>query len=125
MEKKIILTKEAPAPIGPYSQAVLCGNTLYCSGQIALDEKGVMHNESIEAEAVQVMKNIGLVLKEAGMNYTHIVKTSIFLKDMNDFQKVNEVYTSYFNYDFPARETVEVSRLPKDAHVEISIIALK
>lgn len=125
MEKKIILSTEAPSPIGPYSQAVLSGNTLYCSGQIALDQTGVMHNDSIESETAQVMKNVGMVLKAAGMDYSNIVKTSIFLTDMKDFAKVNQEYAKYFSSDFPARETVQVSALPKDANVEISIIAVK
>ena len=125
MEKKIILSAEAPAPIGPYSQAVMSGNTLYCSGQIALDTDGNMHTDSIEAETHQVMKNVGSVLKAAGMDYSNIVKTTIFITDMNDFAKINGVYASYFTADFPARETVQVSALPKAAHVEISVVAVK
>ena len=125
MEKKIILSTEAPAPIGPYSQAVLSGNTLYCSGQIALDSEGIMHTDRIEAETHQVMKNVGSVLKAAGMDYSNIVKTTIFITDMNDFTKINGVYASYFTADFPARETVQVSALPKAAHVEISVVAIK
>ena len=125
MDKKIILSAEAPAPIGPYSQAVLIGNTLYCSGQIALDGNGQMHNDSIETETKQVMKNVGEVLKAAGLDYSHIVKTSIFITDMNDFAKINGIYARFFNTDFPARETVQVSALPKGANVEISVIAVK
>lgn len=126
MEKKtIIFTAEAPAPIGPYSQAVLSGNTLYCSGQIALDTEGKLLNDSLETEAKRVMHNIGKVLEAAGMNYSNIVKTSIFLTDMNDFAKVNEIYSAYFETDFPARETVQVSALPKGAKVEISVIAAR
>lgn len=125
MDKKIILSAEAPAPIGPYSQAVLIGNTLYCSGQIALDGNGQMHNDSIEMETEQVMKNVGEVLKAAGLDYSHIVKTSIFITDMNDFAKINGIYARFFNTDFPARETVQVSALPKGANVEISVIAVK
>lgn len=125
MEKKIILSQMAPSPIGPYSQAVQIGNTLYCSGQIALDSNGNFHNESIETEAKQVMENIGHVLKAAEMDYHHITKTTIFLMDMNDFAAVNTVYASYFKSDFPARETVQVAGLPKGARVEISVIAVK
>jgi 2-iminobutanoate/2-iminopropanoate deaminase len=125
MDKKIILSAEAPAPIGPYSQAVLIGNTLYCSGQIALDGNGQMHNDSIEMETEQVMKNVGEVLKAAGLDYSHIVKTSIFITDMNDFAKINGIYARFFKTDFPARETVQVSALPKGANVEISVIAVK
>lgn len=125
MEKKIIFTGQAPAPIGPYSQAVHIGNTLYCSGQIALDTNGNLLNENIETETVQVMKNIGNLLKAAGFDYSDIVKTTIFLTDMADFAKVNAVYTEYFSKDFPARETVQVSALPKGANVEISVTAVK
>ncbi len=125
MEKKIIHTHNAPQPIGPYSQAVLNGNTLYCSGQIALDGQGNLVTGSIEEETRQVMKNIGELLSAAGMDYTHIIKTSIFLTDMNDFAKVNAEYARSFTDKFPARETVQVSALPKGAHVEISIIAAK
>jgi 2-iminobutanoate/2-iminopropanoate deaminase len=123
--KTIINTKEAPAPIGPYSQAVKAGNMLFVSGQIAIQpSSGEILTSTIEEETHQVMKNIGAILKEAGANYADIVKTGIFLRDMNDFAKVNTVYGTYFTADFPARETVEVSRLPKDVNVEISVIAL-
>jgi 2-iminobutanoate/2-iminopropanoate deaminase len=125
MEKKIILTTKAPSPIGPYSQAVHIGNTLYCSGQIALDSEGNLMTESIAVETKQVMQNIGEVLKTAGMDYSHIVKTSIFLTDMNDFANVNTVYSGFFTSDFPARETVQVSALPRGVHVEISVIAVR
>ena len=126
MEKKVILTKKAPAPIGPYSQAVLVDGTLYCSGQIAINAAtGEQITSDVEAEMTQVMKNIGYVLEEAGMDYSDIIKTGIFLKDMNDFNKINSIYATYFTNDFPARETVEVARLPKDAAVEISVIAKK
>lgn len=124
--KNIIYTANAPQPIGPYSQAVQVGNTLFASGQIAIDP--LTQNlilDTIEEETNQVMKNIGEVLNAAGMDYTHIVKTSIFLKDMNQFSQVNAVYGSYFKSDFPARETVQVSRLPKEVNVEISVIAMK
>ena len=122
MNAEIIFTKNAPEPIGPYSQAVKAGNLLFCSGQIALDPAtGAMVEADVSAQATQVMKNIQALLAAAGTDMSHIVKTTIFLKDMNDFPKVNEVYGSYFKSNFPARETVEVSRLPKDALVEISV----
>lgn len=124
--KKIINTSSAPAPIGPYNQAVLAGNTLYVSGQIALDaETGKMLNDSMADETRQVMKNITAVLTEAGMSFKNIVKTTIFLKNLGDFNVVNEIYGSFFKDNFPARETVEVSKLPKDANVEISVIAVQ
>ena len=122
--KQILETTAAPSPIGPYSQAVKAGNMLFVSGQIAIQPPtGALKLDSIEEETHQVMTNIGAILKEADADYTHIVKTGIFLRDMNDFAKVNEIYGSYFTGDFPARETVQVSRLPKDVNVEISVIA--
>lgn len=124
--KTIIKSDHAPAPIGPYSQAVLAGNMLFVSGQIGTDPAvGEYVPADVETEAHQVMRNIGEVLKSAGVGYADIVKTSIFLKDMNDFGKVNAVYGSYFEKDFPARETVQVSVLPKNCKVEISVIALR
>ncbi len=125
--KRIIKTNNAPAPIGPYSQAVMAGNTLYTSGQIAIDpESGEMVDSDVEAETDQVMKNMQAVLNEADMDFTDVVKSSIFLKDMDDFQKVNTIYAKYFNEDeAPARETVQVARLPKDVRVEISMIAIR
>jgi 2-iminobutanoate/2-iminopropanoate deaminase len=126
MEKKIIVTPDAPLPIGPYSQAVMIGNTLYCSGQIPLDAAtGNLINDSIEAETKKAMENVGQLLKAAGMDYSHIVKTSIFITDMNQFSRINGVYATFFTEAFPARETVQVSRLPKDANVEISVVAVK
>ncbi|MDQ3052138.1 MAG: RidA family protein [Bacteroidota bacterium] len=123
--KTIIKTEDAPAPIGPYNQAVLANNTLYVSGQIALDTvTGKMMQDSIAEEAKQVMKNIGAILKYAEMDFGNIVKTTIFLKNLGDFAAVNEIYGSFFSGDYPARETVEVSRLPKEANVEISVIAV-
>lgn len=123
--KKIIQTSHAPKPIGPYSQAVFINGVLYASGQIAIDpETGEIIDKSIEEETQQVMKNIGAVLAEAGMSYGHIVKTSIFLSDMDYFAQVNEVYGKYFEKDFPARETVAVKTLPKNVNVEISVIAV-
>lgn len=117
-----IYSKEAPEPIGPYTQAVQYGNTIFLSGQIGIDRTGEFVSEDVVQQTNQVMKNIGFVLKEAGLSYENIIKTSIFLKDMNDFPKVNDAYASYFQDQFPARETVEVSRLPKDAKVEISVV---
>ena len=124
--KKIIQTDKSPAPIGPYSQAVLAGNTLYVSGQIALNPAdGQLVTINIIREANQVMENIGAILKEAGFDFNNIVKTTIFLKDLQNFQTVNEVYGNYFKDNFPARETVEVSALPRNVNVEISVIAVK
>ena len=121
--KKIIYTKDAPDAIGPYSQAILSNNTLYCSGQIAIDNKGILKNKSIEEETKQIIKNIAAVLKKAEMDFSNVVKTTIFLKDMNDFSIVNNIYQKTFENEPPARETVEVSRLPKDVNIEISVIA--
>lgn len=122
--KQIINTPNAPAPIGPYNQAVLVNGFLYVSGQIALDpDSGELKTGDIETETHQVMKNMLAILEAAGMNISNVVKTSIFLSDMNNFGKVNEVYGSYFTTGYPARETVQVSRLPKDVNVEISVVA--
>ncbi len=125
--KKIIQTDKAPAPIGPYSQAVLIGDTLYTSGQIALDaESGELIISTIAEETHKVMTNMKAVLNAAGMNFENVVKSSIFLSSMQNFQAVNEVYATYFNEsEAPARETVEVSELPKKVNVEISMIAVK
>jgi 2-iminobutanoate/2-iminopropanoate deaminase len=124
--KKIINTPNAPDPIGPYSQAVRYGDMLYVSGQIAIDpSNGQLEMKDIVSETTQVMKNIGAILKEAGYDYSNIIKTSIFLTDMQNFQAVNEVYGKYFTADFPARETVQVSVLPKNVNVEISVTAAK
>ncbi|MFN6946234.1 MAG: RidA family protein [Cytophagaceae bacterium] len=126
MSKTIIESKNAPAPIGPYSQAVLSGNTLYVSGQIALDPvSGELVQGGIIEETHQVMKNIDAILKEAGMDFINVVKCSIFVKDLGNFATINKVYGEYFVSSPPARETVEVSRLPKDVNVEISCIAIK
>jgi len=124
--KKIITTTKAPAPIGPYNQAVLSGNTLYTSGQIAIDPiAGELVVDNIQTEARQVMQNLKAILDEVQMSFENVIKTTIFLKDMNDFAKVNEVYGSYFNDDTaPARETVAVANLPKFVNVEISVIAV-
>ena len=125
--KTIIQTPKAPAPIGPYNQAILVDNTLYASGQIALDPKTMeLVNRDIETETTQVMKNLSEVLKAAGMDFANLLKTTIFLYDMGDFAAVNEVYGSYFNHEIaPARETVQVAALPKNVRVEISVIAVR
>lgn len=123
MNKSTVQSEKAPLPIGPYSQAVRTGNLLFISGQVALDTAGSLHTASIEDETRQVMTNLQEILKAAGADFSHVVKTTIFLSDMNDFARVNEVYGSYFKSQPPARETVQVSRLPKDVHVEISCIA--
>tara|TARA_B000000557_G_scaffold51733_1_gene39820 strand:+ start:720 stop:1097 length:378 start_codon:yes stop_codon:yes gene_type:complete len=123
--KKIIKTNEAPEPIGPYNQAIEAGEFIFLSGQIGIDvDTGELINENIQAETNQVMRNIESVLKASNRNFDNVVKSTIFLKDLNDFSIVNEVYSKYFkNKISPARETVEVARLPKDANVEISVIA--
>lgn len=125
--KKIIFTEKAPAPIGPYSQAVLMGNTLYTSGQIAINpENGEIVLDSIEAETKQVMENMKAVLEAGGMTFENVVKTTIFIMDMNDFARINSVYGSYFDESTaPARETVQVACLPKNVNVEISMVAIK
>jgi len=126
MSKEIIFTDKAPTPIGPYSQAVLVDNTLYVSRQIGIDQYAdAWINETIEKETEQVMKNLGYVLEAAGMNFSNIVKCSIFISDMNDFSRINSVYANYFDEAPPARETVQVSVLPKNVNVEISCIAVK
>jgi 2-iminobutanoate/2-iminopropanoate deaminase len=124
--KKIIKTPLAPAPIGPYNQAVLAGNTLYVSGQIAIDpQTGELLQGSIEEETQLVMQNLKAVLREANMDFSHVVKASIFVKNMHQFGQINEVYGKYFSANqAPARETVEVANLPKFVNVEISVIAV-
>ncbi len=124
MPKEVIHTAAAPAPIGPYSQAIRSGDMLFVSGQIALDpSSGQLITDEIGRETDRVMKNLEAILKDAGFGFNKVVKTTIFLRDMNDFPKVNEVYGKYFTAQPPARETVQVSRLPKDVNVEISCIA--
>ncbi len=124
MEKKIIQTNQAPAPIGPYNQAVAAGGFLFISGQICIKpDTGEMNNTDIQAETHQVMHNLKAVLQEAGMDFSNVVKTTIFLSDMALFSEVNEIYGKYFEGDFPARETVAVKGLPKNVNVEISMIA--
>ncbi|MGZ3839673.1 MAG: RidA family protein [Flavisolibacter sp.] len=126
MEKKIINTKNAPAPIGPYNQAILVNDTLYISGQVCIDPaNGQLKNRDIQDETHQVMQNLKAILQEAGLGFNHVVKTTIFITDMNRFSEINEIYGKYFSGDFPARETVQVSALPKLVNVEISMIAVK
>lgn len=128
MERQIINTSSAPAPIGPYNQAVLVGDTLYISGQICIDPvSGSLRNQDIQQETHQVMHNLRAILAAADMTFHHVVKTTIFITDMNRFSEINEVYGKYFdsNSTFPARETVQVSALPKFVNVEISMIAVK
>lgn len=124
--KKIIETQNAPAPIGPYNQAVLSNGTLYMSGQIAINPKdGELKTESIEMETRQVMSNVEAVLIAADMHWKDVVKCSIFLSDMGNFTEINDIYAEYFKTNPPARETVEVSKLPKGVNIEISCVAAK
>lgn len=126
MEKQIITTTNAPAPIGPYNQAVLAGNILFISGQIPIDPStGELKNKDLQEETHQVMHNLKAILQQAGMDFGHVVKTTIFITDMKRFSEMNEVYGKYFDKDFPARETVQVSALPRFVNVEISMIAVK
>jgi len=126
MEKKIVYSTNAPKAIGPYSQAVWAGDLLFLSGQIALHPTtGELVQENIQVETAQVMRNIEAILTEAGLSFSSVIKTTIFLKNMDDFAVVNEAYASYFSANFPARETVQVSKLPKDVNVEISVVAMK
>jgi 2-iminobutanoate/2-iminopropanoate deaminase len=126
MSKTIINTPNAPAPIGPYNQAILTGNMLFISGQICLDPAtGTLKNNDIQEETHQVMHNLKAILKEAGIDFGNVVKTTIFLTDMHLFSEVNEVYGKYFEGEFPARETVQAGALPKFVNVEISMIAVK
>ncbi len=126
MSKTIINSPKAPAPIGPYQQAVKVGNMLFVSGQIPIDQaKGTIVSDTVENEAKQVMTNLGYILEAAGLTFENVVKTSIFLKNMDDFQTINKIYGAYFKEETaPARETVQVARLPRDVSVEISIIAV-
>ena len=126
MSKEIVFSKNAPAPIGPYSQAVKTGNFLYISGQIALDaDSGELINENITEETHAVMRNLDAILSAAHFSFIDVVKCSIYIRNMEDFAAINEAYGQYFKTSPPARETVEVSRLPKDVNVEISCIAAK
>ena len=125
--KKIIFTEKAPAPIGPYSQAVLSGNTLYTSGQVAINPaNGELVLESIEVETEQVMQNLKAVLEAANMTFENVIKATIFIMNMGDFARINAIYGKYFNEaTAPARETVQVATLPKNVNIEISMIAVK
>ena len=127
MTKKIIFTTDAPAPIGPYNQAILIGNTLYTSGQIALNPETMeLVLDDIETETKQVMENLKAILEASNMTFENVVKTTIFIADMNDFSKINSVYGTYFNEETaPARETVQVACLPKNVNIEISMIAIQ
>jgi 2-iminobutanoate/2-iminopropanoate deaminase len=126
MDRIIIRTNKAPEPIGPYNQAVLAGDTLYISGQICIDpSSGELKNKNLNEETHQVMQNLKTLLLEANMGFNHVVKTTIFITDMNRFKEINDVYGSYFDGDFPARETVQVAALPRFVNVEISMIAVK
>ena len=125
MSKNIIQTSEAPEPLGPYSQAVSSGKMLFVSGQIPLDpQTGELVTGNIEEETKMVMRNIQAILQAGGTDFSRVVKCSIFVKDLNDFSRINQVYGDYFPQQPPARETVEVNRLPKDVNVEISCIAI-
>ena len=126
MQKKVIFSKSAPKAIGPYSQAIKVDNFLFLSGQIGLNHKTQkLENKNLISELQQIMKNIQAILNEEKMSFENIIKTSVFLKDLNDFSDFNNMYKNYFSKEFPARETVEVSRLPMNARIEISIIAYK
>jgi 2-iminobutanoate/2-iminopropanoate deaminase len=126
MSKSIITSSQAPSPIGPYNQAIQAGNMLFISGQICIDPAtGNLKNKDIAEETHQVMHNLKAILQQAGMDFSHIVKTTIFITDMHQFGTVNEVYGKYFEGNFPARETVQVSALPKFVNVEISMIGMK
>lgn len=126
MDRIVINTADAPSPIGPYNQAILAGGTLYISGQICIDPKnGELKKRDIQEETHQVMQNLKSILVAAYMGFNHVVKTTIFITDMNQFSEINEIYGKYFEGDFPARETVQVAALPKFVNVEISMIAVK
>lgn len=123
--KKVILTKEAPAAIGPYSQAIEVNGMIYTSGQLPINpETGVMPTD-LESQTEQSLKNVFAILKEAGVDSSNVVKTTVFIKDMNDFPRINKVYEKFFTESYPARSCVEVARLPKDALVEIEVVATK
>lgn len=126
MEKKIISTTEAPGAIGPYSQAVWAGDLLFTSGQIPVDPAtGEVISQDVEEQTHQSLKNVRAILEAAGLTMDHVIKTTVFIKNMNDFGKINEVYAKYFSTPFPARSCVEVARLPKDIQVEVEVIAKK
>jgi len=123
--KRVIYTEKAPKPIGPYSQGIMTGNTLFVSGQIALNTAGALDTSSIESETKQVLTNINAILDAAGMGFEDVVKTTIYLTDLSHFKAVNEYYGKWFVHNPPARETVQVAALPKGARIEISVIAVK
>ena len=124
--KKVINTSNAPTTIGPYNQAIISGNTLYCSGQIAINPStGDLVLNNTTDETTQIMKNISAILRKAKMDFSDVVKCTIFMKDINDYDNINSVYKKYFSDDFPAREAVQVSALPRNVNVEISVIAIK
>lgn len=126
LEKIVISSPDAPAAIGPYSQAIKVGNTLYCSGQIAIDAKtGELVNETIEAETEQVLRNLGAVLKAGGMDYSDVVRATVYMSNMENYGRINSVYAKYFTEKPPARAAVQVANLPKYVNVEISCIAVK
>lgn len=125
MNKKIIATDKAPAAIGPYSQAIEAGGFVFASGQIPVDPATGNIPEGIEAQAKQALTNVKNLMEASGLSMENIVKTSVFIKDMNDFAKVNEVYAAFFDNDFPARSCVEVARLPKDVLIEVEVIAAR
>lgn len=126
MDKTVINTSGAPAPIGPYNQAILAGNMLFISGQVCIDPvSGQLKNRDLQEETHQVMHNLKAILQKAGFTFNDVVKTTIFITDMNRFSEINEIYGKYFDSSFPARETVQVSALPKFVNVEISMIAAK
>ena len=126
MERNVITTKNAPEPIGPYNQAVLVNNMLFISGQVCIDPvTGELKNKTLQDETHQVMHNLKAILQQAGMDFENVVKTTIFITDMNRFSEMNEIYGKYFTHNFPARETVQISALPKFVNVEISMIAVK
>lgn len=125
MQKKVIESSNAPAAIGPYSQAILAGNMLFTSGQIPLTPAGELVSGDIEQQTRQVFQNLQAVLNEAGFSFEEVVKATVFIADMNQFAKINEVYAEYFSQHRPARSTVQVARLPKDAGVEIELVAIK
>lgn len=123
--KKIIFTEEAPAAIGPYSQAIEVNGMVYTSGQLPIDYKTGLMSDDVEVQTEQSLKNVFAILKAAGVDPANVIKTTIFIKDMNDFPRINKVYETFFQGDFPARSCVEVARLPKDALVEIEVVACK
>lgn len=126
VDHSTVKSRNAPAAIGPYSQGIRAGNTLYCSGQIGLDPKtGGLIEEGVEAETEQALNNLGAVLKAAGMDFSHVVRCTVYLADIDDYAQVNEIYARYFNESRPARAAVEVSALPREASVEISCIAVR